>query len=286
MRWTRCWQGWRAAVRKLRNRPVDNTVSLQAAGRVLVAEDNAVNQMVMKGLLGLLGLEHDIVPDGVTALEKFDAEPAGTYGLVLMDLRMPLLDGFDTARMIREREAGEGLPRVPIVAVSASEATTARDRAQRSGIDGYLAKPVSRESLTAMIERVMGAATAIQPENAHAEPLLDGFGLRVAELMNIGGSALAREALDAFATHSGELLARLAHALERGDASAALEASHSLKGSCLAIGADELSRHAAGIEHRAGKRDLTGLREALTTMESELQVVLAAIAELATASAN
>ena len=172
---------------------MDNTVSLRVAGRVLVAEDNAVNQMVMKGLLGLLGLEHDIVADGVTALEKFDAEPVGTYGLVLMDLHMPLLDGFDTARMIREREATEGLPRVPIVAVSASEATTARDRAQRSGIDGHLTKPVNQERLAAMIARVMGAAAAMQPEDAPAEPLPDGFELRVAELMNIGGSALARE---------------------------------------------------------------------------------------------
>ncbi len=87
---------------------MDNTVSLQAANRVLVAEDNAVNQLVMKGLLGLLDLEHDIVPDGVSALEKFESEPAGTYGLVLTDLHMPLLDGLDTARMIREREAAEG----------------------------------------------------------------------------------------------------------------------------------------------------------------------------------
>lgn len=74
---------------------MDNTVSLQAANRVLVAEEDAVNQLVMKGLLGLLDLEHDIVPDGVSALEKFESEPAGTYGLVLTDLHMPLLDGLE-----------------------------------------------------------------------------------------------------------------------------------------------------------------------------------------------
>ena len=257
---------------------MDNTVSLQAANRVLVAEDNAVNQMVMGGLLRMLDLEHDIVPDGVTALEKFEAEPPGTYGLVLMDLHMPLLDGFDTARMIREREAAEGLERVPIVAVSASEITT--ERARQSGMDGYLAKPVNRERLTGMIERVTSAKAAIQPESAPTEAPTDGPGLRVEELVNIGGSTMAREALDVFATHSGELLIRLADALERGDASTAVEASHSLKGSCLAIGADEMSRHAAGIEHNARKGDLTGLREALTTLESDLQDVQAAIAEL------
>ena len=158
---------------------MDSTVSLQAANRVLVAEDNAVNQMVMGGLLRLLELELelDIVPDGVTALEKLEAEPPGTYGLVLMDLHMPLLDGFDTAWMIREREVAEGLRRVPIIAVSASEITTARDRAQQSGMDGYLAKPVNRESLTGMIERVLGAETVIQLEGAHSEAPTAGLEL-------------------------------------------------------------------------------------------------------------
>jgi len=193
---------------------------------------------------------------------------------------MPLLDGLDTARMIREREAAEGLRRVPIVAVTASEATTARDQAQESSMDGYLAKPVNREFLTRMIQSVLGAATAVQPRHTHSEARSDGSSLRMEELINIGGPEMAREALAVFATHSRELLIRLEDALERGDASAAVEASHSLKGSCLALGADETSRHAAGVEHRARKGDLTGLREALTMLESSLHDVQAAIAEL------
>ena len=131
-----------------------------------------------------------------------------------------------------------------------------------------------------MIQSVLGAATAVQPRHTHSEARSDGSSLRMEELINIGGPELAREALAVFATHSRELLIGLEDALERGDASAAVEASHSLKGSCLALGADETSRHAAGVEHRARKGDLTGLREALTMLESSLHDVQAAIAEL------
>ena len=110
-----------------------------------------------------------------------------------MDLHMPLLDGLDTARMIREREAAEGLRRVPIVAVTASEATTARDQAQESSMDGYLAKPVNREVLTRMIQSVLGAATAVQPRHTHSEARSDGSSLTMEELINIGGPEMARE---------------------------------------------------------------------------------------------
>ena len=125
-----------------------------AALRILIAEDNEVNQLIVMGLLENLGVTVDMVEDGQQAIAAFEgAQPA--YDLVLMDCEMPELDGFDATRRIREIERGRNQPLTPIVALSAHAMIDARDRMDDCGMTGHIAKPVAVTKLADLLDSVV-----------------------------------------------------------------------------------------------------------------------------------
>ncbi len=111
---------------------------------VLVVEDNATNQFVMSHFLRRLGLRFKLAMDGSEALSACEAD---SYDLILMDIEMPLLDGFETTREIRRREISRGLPRTPIIALSADAMLEHREKAREVGMDDFLTKPIEMEKL-------------------------------------------------------------------------------------------------------------------------------------------
>jgi CheY-like chemotaxis protein len=117
-------------------------------GRILVVEDNAVNQLVAEGTVTKLGFQVDIVANGAEALA---AIAASSYSAVLMDCHMPVMDGFEAARRIRSREE-IGARRIPILAMTASVMDEDRNRCLASGMDDYLTKPINLKTLDAMLE--------------------------------------------------------------------------------------------------------------------------------------
>jgi CheY-like chemotaxis protein len=117
--------------------------------RVLLVEDNPVNQKVAAKMLGKLGCSVDLAENGAVALERYDS---GRYALVLMDLSMPIMDGLEATRLIRLREARTG-ERVPIVALTANAMEGDRERCIGAGMDEYLTKPVRAEGLAEVIVR-------------------------------------------------------------------------------------------------------------------------------------
>jgi signal transduction histidine kinase/ActR/RegA family two-component response regulator len=118
--------------------------------RVLVAEDNPVNRRVVEHLVRKLGHEVDCAENGESALEALESR---AYALVLMDCQMPVLDGYEATRRIRARESMRGLPRTPIVALTAHAMKSDRDRCLATGMDDYLTKPVQARVLEAAIRR-------------------------------------------------------------------------------------------------------------------------------------
>ena len=127
------------------------------AGHVLVAEDNAVNQLVLQAMLQNLGCKVDVVADGAAAIEAVGAR---RYDLVFMDCHMPGTDGYAAARGIRSREHAGGAPRVPIVALTAAALAEDRDKCFAAGMDDFLSKPVNMPLLGAMLRRWVGTASA------------------------------------------------------------------------------------------------------------------------------
>ncbi|MBF8677013.1 response regulator [Pseudomonas fulva] len=115
--------------------------------RILLVEDNPVNQLVAKGMLAKLGCQVELATQGVEALAQLEEE---AFDLVLMDCNMPVMDGYEATRRIRERGRWPGLP---IVALTANAMPEERDRCRAAGMDDYLAKPFRREDLLAVVDR-------------------------------------------------------------------------------------------------------------------------------------
>lgn len=125
-----------------------------ARRRVLVVDDNAVNQMVATGLLDVLGFDVETADDGAQALEQCRERPPA---LVLMDLHMPVMDGLEASRRLRELQAVGTVPPFPIIAATADPETESREQCEQVGMDGYLQKPLDIHTLKAAILRAMPA---------------------------------------------------------------------------------------------------------------------------------
>ena len=108
---------------------------------VLVAEDNSVNQMVIRGMLSKLGVNFEVADNGEQALASFTQHPH-QFDLILMDCEMPVMDGYSTSRKIRQFELKQNLPRIPILALTAHALREHQERAAQSGMDGHIPKPV------------------------------------------------------------------------------------------------------------------------------------------------
>ena len=127
-----------------------------ARGRVLVVDDNDINQLVAEGMLRKLGFEVLLADDGRAALdllEGADRAGEGAVVAVLMDVQMPVLDGYETTARLRARESAAGLPRLPVVATTAGAVDGDRDRALAAGMDDYVPKPLAFDQLAAALER-------------------------------------------------------------------------------------------------------------------------------------
>ncbi|MCX7898389.1 MAG: PAS domain S-box protein [Rhodocyclaceae bacterium] len=209
--------------------------------RVLLAEDNAVNQRVAASMLQKLGCEVVIATDGRQAVELWQK---GTFDLVLMDCQMPEMDGFAATAAIRRGE--EGARHTPIVAMTANALEGDRERCLAAGMDDYLSKPITRARLMTVLARWLPARKKSE-ENAR-EAWLDAAQLAAA---TGGDEALAREILAIFAEGLPVLIQRIQDAARAQDEARLAAAAHELKGAAANVGARELARLAADIEAAA-----------------------------------
>ncbi|MEW5685145.1 MAG: ATP-binding protein [Pseudomonadota bacterium] len=133
--------------------------------RVLAAEDNAVNQLVLKTLLHQLGVDPHVVEDGKAAVAAWEG---ADWDVVLMDVQMPVMDGLAATAAIRAREAATGRPRTPIIALTANAMSHQVQEYLRVGMDGHVAKPIAVADLYAALGRVLGPAEATEEGDSQA----------------------------------------------------------------------------------------------------------------------
>ena len=134
-------------------KPVAKLLQQSFAGKVLIVEDNITNQLLMKSLLVKLGLDYEIASDGIQGVIAFDT--ARDFDLILMDENMPNLNGIAATERIRQIEQSAELKHTPIVAVTANAQAGDRERFLASGMDDYLAKPVSLAELETVLDKYL-----------------------------------------------------------------------------------------------------------------------------------
>jgi PAS domain S-box-containing protein len=247
--------------------PVPAVRSATAALRVLVAEDTAVNRKLVSATLGKRGHRVTAVENGREAVEALEQAGPGGFDLVLMDVQMPEMDGFEASRAIRERERATGA-HVPIVALTAHALKGDRERCLEAGMDGYLAKPIDLDQLVAAVE---GLGTPAPAAAAAATPAAAGFDEMTA-LARVGGDRkLLREVVRLFRSDYPKTLRRIAAALGRKQSEELRLAAHALKGSVANFGAGEAREAALRLEQRGSARRFAGASRDLAALQASLR---------------
>ena len=235
--------------------------------RILVVDDNVVNQKVAIGQLRALGVEAEVIDSGTEAIA---AVGGGGFDLVLLDCQMPDMDGYEVAREIRLHE--EGGRRIPIVAVTAHVLDGERKRCLDAGMDDYLSKPVSTARLSETLRRWI--AMPAPPDTA-----LDGE--RVAGLKELGKTN-PRFMTDVTTFFREDALLRLHDLRDSLDAASPellARAAHALKSSSGNIGAKRIYSLCAAIEENALAGSIAGASELVNQLAAELDVAVAALSQ-------
>jgi two-component system sensor histidine kinase/response regulator len=240
--------------------------------RVLVAEDNVVNQQVVMGLLDRAGHAAVAVDTGnkvLAALERHD------FDLVLMDLQMPEMDGLEATRAIRKRERKTG-DHIPIVALTARVVKEDAEACLDAGMDAYVAKPLRARDLFAAIEGVLTPARSAASRRPD-EPLMDERRL----LERVGGDRQAlRELVELFLDDAPRLLTRVLEAIEARDAPALQAAAHALKGAVSNFAAPAATQAAARLQQMGESGRLGGAQAGGELLEQELERLRDALTRL------
>jgi len=230
--------------------------------RILLAEDNLVNQKLAAHFLTRLGHQFAIVGNGLEALEQLDK---ASWDLILMDLQMPELDGEQATRLIREREASRpGRAHQRIIAMTAHAMKGDKEFCLQHGFDGYLSKPVSLESLNDEILRVVTLPTPAQPVTPSPPPDRQTLAARLGL-----DDALLSELLALFADGLPEMIAQLKSALCEQDMTRIRRLAHKLRGEASTFGFDAFTRYLQALEESA--RDEAQLDSAALITELEQQ---------------
>ncbi|MCA9471954.1 MAG: response regulator [Nitrospirales bacterium] len=255
-------------------------VIAQSGARILLAEDNIVNQKVGVRMLEKLGYRVDVVANGKEVIEAIEQVP---YDLILMDCQMPEMDGYEATRTIRAHEsaiannqetthtgasnAGHSNDPIPIIAMTANVMQKDKDNCIQSGMNDFLSKPVKLEDLAAILKQWLPIKTGEHPESAQTDSLpsnhLDSPSQEVLNprtmqalrtLQGDGDSSFLDELVNQFTRDIPRHLTSIEHALTQNNAKNLTLAAHALKGSAQNVGATIVSQICLELE-RAGREE-------------------------------
>ncbi|MFD1888495.1 ATP-binding protein [Paenibacillus wenxiniae] len=235
-----------------RNRTTSNTPVARVTDQpILIVEDNPINSQVIQLQLKKMGMSNvHLATNGQEAFDVFHKHP---YVLVLMDNRMPVMDGFQSTRKIRELERMKLREPVPIIALTANTSPEDRQRCLEVGMDDILTKPVNLESLTRILHKWL-------PAVATTEKVLDMSVIQeIMELNEEGDPEVLRTLIDMYQNETPAKLERLQRLAGERNAKNLAEAAHELKSGSLSIGVNHLSKLLSEIEQKAHEGKLDGV---------------------------
>jgi CheY-like chemotaxis protein len=244
--------------------------------RILIAEDNIVNQKVAVNQVQKLGCQADVVGNGQAAL---DALEGTAYDMVLMDCQMPEIDGYEATRRLRARE-GEALHTI-VVAMTAHAIEGDREKCLAAGMDDYLSKPLRFEDLSAIVRKYQPARPAAEAAPAvririaaSTEPAIDLD--RIEALRELGGDDpedILTDLIDTFTSNAAQIQADATLALAAGRGADLARAAHTLRGSCSNFGANSLQALSQQLEALARTPEFFESAQARAEAEYLLRVI-------------
>jgi two-component system, sensor histidine kinase and response regulator len=276
------------ALQEEKQRQLVTSYSLKEAkarsrARILVAEDNQVNQKVAVKMLERLGYRADVAANGLEAVEALSRIP---YSAVLMDVQMPEMDGYEATKEMRQREGSKR--HTPIIAMTANAMQGDRENALDVGMDDYVSKPVKPEELGAVLERWIPQADEKTSGPEEAADTSVGIGVDTADLLDksvltglreIGDQELLADLTTLFLEDAPAQLETLREAIEGGDAPSVEQVAHTLKGSCGNMGAMRMATICTELEEAGRSGDLAPAPALVSRLNAELGRVRVALEE-------
>ncbi|MGZ8095778.1 MAG: response regulator [Methylosarcina sp.] len=248
--------------------------------RILVAEDNKINQKVILSMLGKFRCRPDLAENGREALDRTGQQ---AYDLVLMDCQMPVMDGYEAVRILRGLELTGHAGRIPVVALTAHASVGEREKCLAAGMDDFLSKPIAKAELAKMLARWLSEPSSprIIPiaEKAAADNTTTGCWDEAAALKRLDeDQELLNDMIDLFLTETPARLLELEDALARDDLAALADAAHAVKGMAGHFCAEPLEAAASSLERHArqgdGKADFRQMTQDVADAATRLVRVL------------
>jgi two-component system, sensor histidine kinase and response regulator len=234
--------------------------------RILLAEDNEVNQRVILYRLRMLEQHADLVRDGIEALKFYDEKE---YDVILMDIQMPQLDGYLVTAEIRNREIQQNRRRTWIIATTANAMPADRQRCMEAGMDDYLAKPIQARALVKALENYLMNSESLPPANSESLPPATNLRL----LVDSGLADMVPELVAVFLESAPQEMKKMEGAYAAGDAKRVAHAAHSLKGSSSNLGMAHFQELCEQIETQGRAGMLEGVAALLAALATEFDRV-------------
>lgn len=242
--------------------------------RILLVEDNAVNQKVALRMLERLGYRADVAANGLEALEAFDRQ---RYDVVLMDVQMPEMDGLEATRRLRDLWPSDVQPRV--IAMTANALKGDRELCLAAGMDDYISKPVRITELVRVLAEGHEHAEAAETAAPAPERTLDLA--RLAELRELdteGEPRVTDDLLETYLRHAPRNIDAMRKAVSANDLDALSLVAHRFKGSSGNMGAEHMAELCSGVERAANESRMDDAAQMLESIETHLPVLRDAFA--------
>lgn len=256
--------------------------------RVLLAEDNITNQQVVSGMLSKFGICVDEVMNGQDAISALSDRP---YDLVLMDVQMPVMDGLEATRRIRDARSSVRDHQVPILALTAHALARDKEACLEAGMNGYLVKPIDYDILIHALQKWLpkvvlqsrgtmatSASRPLAPTKAGGETLpVPIYDRGVLQKQFGDDESTVRQIEGVFLRDMPRLLQQLAGCVARGDAASVAEIAHEIKGAAANVGGQAFFGAAVVLERAARAADHAALRTLLSELQQQFQKLEAAM---------
>ena len=245
----------------------ETVVPPDANPQILIVDDNAINQLVAKGILGKLGFQIDTADDGQDCLDKLHR---GTYSLILMDCQMPIMDGFEATKRIRQMAIQDAKYDLPIIAMTANAIQGDREKCINAGMNDYISKPLTSKGLTDMVNQWVRHHTEAQKKPATAEGTSVVFDKTAMLKRILFDEQMMQTVIESFNNNIGDTQHKLEQSIAMEQYADIQLYAHSIKGAAGNVSAPTVVAIAESIDKAAANKDLESIQKLFLDLGREI----------------